>query len=176
MLKARFSAALPFTQFVQEAEANREMWQIMERRARVPQELLDRVRELPDRWYLLVLLEDWSGDAVNTIPPIAALAEAAPNLELRVLGRDSNPDLMDAHLTHGSRSIPIVIVLDEDFEETGWWGPRPAALQAWFRSEGAVLSKEERYKEVRRWYARDRCESTLGEIIKLLEDAACVAC
>ena len=38
------------------------------------------------------------------------------------------------------------------------------------------MPKEERYKEVRRWYARDRGESTLREIVGLLEDAACVAC
>ncbi len=94
----------------------------------------------------------------------------------KALGRDTNADLMDAHLTHGSRSIPVVIVLDEEFEEIGWWDPRPTELQAWVRSEGAPMPKEERYKEVRRWYARDRGESTLREIIELLEDAACVAC
>jgi hypothetical protein len=176
MLRDRYCTAIPFTRFVQDAEANREMWQVMERRARVPEELLDRVRELPGKLYLLVLVEDWCGDAVNTVPPIAALAQAAPNLELRVLGRDTNADLMDAHLTHGSRSIPVVIVLDEEFEEIGWWDPRPTELQAWVRSEGAPMPKEERYKEVRRWYARDRGESTLREIIELLEDAACVAC
>ncbi len=176
MLRDRFYAAVPFAEFVRGTQANHELWQVMERRARVPHELLDRARELPDRWHLLVLVEDWCGDAVNSVPPIAALAEAAPNLELRVLGRDSKPDLMDTHLTHGSRSIPVVILLDEAFEEVGWWGPRPAELQAWVRSEGAQMTKEERYKEVRRWYARDRGESTLREIVELLEDAACVAC
>lgn len=107
MLRNRFSMAIPFAQFVRDAEANREMWQVMERRAHVPEELLDRIRELPGKLYLLVLVEDWCGDAVNTVPRIAALAQAAPNLELRVLGRDTNADLMDAHLTHGSRSIPV---------------------------------------------------------------------
>jgi hypothetical protein len=174
-MRDRFSTAISFTQFVQNAEAHREMWQVMERRGRVPEEWLGRVRQLPGRWNLLVLLEDWCGDAVNTVPIIAALAQGAPNLELRVLGRDANPDLMEAHLTHGSRSIPVVIVFDEEFEEIGWWGPRPAELQAWVRSEGAPMPKEERYREVRRWYARDRGESTLREIVELLEDAACVA-
>ncbi len=176
MSRERFSTAIPFTHFVRSAEANRDMWQVMERRARVPEEWLGRVRQLPGRWNLLVLLEDWCGDAVNTVPIIAALAHAAPNLELRVLGRDANPELTEAHLTHGSRSVPVVIVFDEEFEEIGWWGPRPAELQAWVRSEGAPMPKEERYREVRRWYARDRGESTLREIVELLEDAACVAC
>jgi hypothetical protein len=53
-----------------------------------------------------VLSEDWCGDAVNSVPYLARLAELAPNLDLRVLARDENPDLMDAHLTRGSRSIP----------------------------------------------------------------------
>lgn len=176
MLRERFSSAMSFAQFVKNVEANGELWPMMERRARVPAAILDQVRELPSRWHLLVLVEDWCGDAVNSVPPIAALADAAPNLELRVLGRNGNSDLMDAHLTQGSRSIPVVIVLDEDFEEVGWWGPRPAELQAWVRSEGVLMPKEERYKEVRRWYARDRGETTLREIVQLLQDAACVTC
>jgi len=52
-----------------------------------------------------VLVEDWCGDAVNTLPVIGRLAEHASNIELRVVGRDANLDLMDAHLTNGSRSI-----------------------------------------------------------------------
>lgn len=175
-MREQFYVAVPFAEFVRGTQANHEMWQAMGRRARVPQEVLDRVGELPGRWHLLVLLEDWCGDALNTVAPIAALAEAAPNLDLRVLSRDNNPNLMDSHLTQGSRSIPVVIVLDEAFEEVGWWGPRPAELQAWARAEGAQMPKEERYKEMRRWYTRDRGESTLREIAELLEDAVCVAC
>ena len=55
---------------------------------------------------LLVIAEDWCGDASNTVPVVAKLADAVPGLELRVILRDANPEVMDRYLTNGSRSIP----------------------------------------------------------------------
>jgi hypothetical protein len=80
---------------------------------------------------------------------------------------------MDAHLTGTARSIPVVIAYDDAFVERGWWGPRPAALQAWvFSPDGQALDKPERYRHVRGWYARDRGRTTVDEILTLLERAA----
>ncbi len=56
-----------------------------------------------------------------------------------------------------------MIVLDEMNRELGHWGPRPTELQAWVLAN-RDLPQEERYPEVRRWYARDRGVSTLCEI------------
>ena len=109
---------------------------------------------------------------MNAVPYLARRAELAPNLDLRVLPRDQNLDLMDAHLTGGARSIPVVLVYDDAFAEHGWWGPRPSELQAWVMGPGQALEKEARYKEVRTWYARDRGRSTLGEFVALLEHIA----
>lgn len=170
-LKDRYLSALPFAEFLHTVRANRELWHAVHRRASVPEAFLERLHRLPGRWHLLVLLEDWCGDAVNTIPYLAALAQAAPNLDLRVLGRATNPDLMDAHLTRGTRSIPVVMLLDEQYEEVAWWGPRPAELQDWFLRDGRALPKEERYREIRRWYARDRGVVTLEEIVRMIENA-----
>jgi hypothetical protein len=114
---------------------------------------------------LLVIAEDWCGDASNTVPVIAKLAETVPSLELRVIARDQNLELMDQYLTNGSRSIPIVIVLNDEFEEVGHWGPRPSQLQAWVMANRATTPKAELYPQVRKWYARDRGETTLREVL-----------
>ena len=66
----------------------------------------------------------------------------------------------------------MVIALDEDFCDVGWWGPRPLPLQAWVTTDWQELARDERYKEMRRWYARDRGRSTLDEVVALIEDAA----
>ena len=60
-----------------------------------------------------------------------------PGLELRIVLRDEHPEVMDRYLTNGSRSIPIVIALDEEFRELGHWGPRPRELQAWVMEQPA---------------------------------------
>jgi thioredoxin family protein len=171
-MRHRYEAAPTFDAFVGAAQQNRELWTTMYRLARVPESLVARVRALPGRLHLLALNEDWCGDSVNTLPAIAKLASLVPEkIELRVIGRDANPDLMDAHLTGTSRSIPVVLVLDDDYVERGWWGPRPKELQAWAVGPGKALDKADRYREIRRWYARDRALTTLAELVGLMERA-----
>jgi hypothetical protein len=171
-LRDRFLAAPDFESMLASARKNVELWSAVWRRAQVGDEFLRRVAAVGGAWHLLALSEDWCGDAVNTLPVVARLAELSPNLDLRVLGRDANPDLMDAHLTGRSRSIPVVILLDEAFRERGWWGPRPTVLQRWVSGQGQLLEKSARYREARTWYARDRGRTTLEEVASLLERAA----
>lgn len=109
---------------------------------------------------------------MNTVPVVARLVERCASLDLRLLARDANPDIMDAHLTGSSRSIPVVIVLDETYRECAWWGPRPRELQQWVLGAGMALGTTERYREIRRWYARDGGVSTLEEIVSMLERCA----
>jgi hypothetical protein len=65
------------------------------------------------------------------------------------------------------------MVLDELYQELGWWGSRPAPLRDWVNSEEAQrLSKADRNLEMRRWYARDDGRTALQEITELLERTA----
>jgi hypothetical protein len=170
--RERFEAAATFPEYLDLVEKNRELWHAVHDRVRIPEEVLDEARRMPGGWHLLALSEDWCGDAVNTLPVIARLAEEA-GWDMRVMGRDENPDLMDAHLTNGrSRSIPVVIVYDQAFNEIGWWGPRPGEIQSWVMSEGLSMPSPERYKVVRRWYARDRGKSTMSELLDIFAKAA----
>jgi hypothetical protein len=171
-LRARYVAAQEFEEMLASAQKNVELWTALWRHARVDDDYVRRASSLSGSWHLLVLSEDWCGDAVNTVPVVARLAERCPNVDLRVLARDANPDIMDAHLTERSRSIPVIIVLDEAYEERGWWGPRPTALQRWVSGQGQLLEKTTRYREARTWYARDRGRTTLEEVVSMLERAA----
>jgi hypothetical protein len=104
---------------------------------------------------------------------IAGLAAAAPTLEMRVIKRDEHPELMDAYLTGTARSIPLAILLDEQFKPRGRWGPRPAELQDFVLREKSAGTREpsEIYRDVRSWYARDRGETTLREVLEVIEAA-----
>lgn len=167
----RWAAAPDFPTYLGTVIKNAELWSALHRTARIPEGFAERAREIPGQWKLLVLAEDWCGDAVHVVPLLARFSEEVPSIELKVLGRDANPDLMDAHLTGTARAIPVVIVYDEGLEEVGWWGPRPRALQAWFDAEGRAMEKGERYKQIRQWMARDRGRSTLDEILSIMEGA-----
>ena len=52
------------------------------------------------------------------MPVVAKLAEAHPELELRVFLRDESPDVMDRYLKRGvHRSIPVIVFFDEAMRE-----------------------------------------------------------
>jgi hypothetical protein len=168
----RFRSAPGFEAYLGTVVKNRDLWHEVWARARLSPEAVEAARSRGAGWRLAALSEDWCGDAVNTLPVIARLADEV-GWELRVFGRDANPDLMDAHLTNGrSRSIPVVIVYDESWREVGWWGPRPEDIQAWVLGEGLALPSPERYKVIRTWYAKDRGATTLRELLAIVPGAA----
>ena len=169
--RTRYYDGETFADFLARPTVNHELWVALAHRVLIPVEYSARVDALGGHWHLLVLSEDWCGDAVNIVPIIAKLADSVRNMDMRILARDQNLDIMDAHLTNGkSRSIPIVILLNDKFQECGWWGPRPFALQKWVVETGMQLPKDARYKEIRTFYARDRGQTTVREIVEMLEE------
>ncbi|MFS0674389.1 thioredoxin family protein [Ornithinibacillus sp. 179-J 7C1 HS] len=78
---------------------------------------------------VIVITEDWCGDAMMNNPILLHLAEKT-NMEVRMILRDQNLELMDQYLTNGkSRSIPIFIFIDETGKEVAKWGPRAEYIQ-----------------------------------------------
>lgn len=169
--------AMSYDQFVKESQAHCELWKGVYRIARVPAWAVEQASALGERFRLVVLAEDWCGDATNTVPVLARWADVTPNIELRVLRRDEHDEVMQRYLTNGTaRSIPVVIVLNEAMEELGWWGPRPRALQDWAMAERAKgRAKAEMYPEIRRWYAKDKGETTIREVLAVMGGARQVA-
>jgi len=169
-----WDAGMTYPQFVEAASSvHRGLWESIYRLAKVPEWSLPAHGTMPR--HLLALAEDWCGDAVNTVPFVARWVESVAGFDLRILRRDEHPAVMGQYLTNGARSIPIVITLDADFLELGHWGPRPRELQAWVMTNRETMPKDERYKQVRRWYASDRGHSTIREIMQAAELATPVS-
>src|SRR5215213_453413 len=130
-----WDAAFPWSDYLaREVREHPELWNGVWQRARVPEWAREEAAPLGAGWKLLVISEDWCGDASNTVPVVAKLGEEL-GWEVRVVKRDENPELMDAYLTSGSRSIPMTLVLRDDFTVAGQWGPRPAELQSFVLTE-----------------------------------------
>jgi hypothetical protein len=142
MTPDRFAAAPDFPTFLSTVAANTELWPAVYRTARLPEGMVERARAIPGEWKLIALAEDWCGDAVNVVPILSKLVEQLPNFELKVMGRDANPDLMDSHLTGTSRSIPVVIVLDDQFEERRLVGAAPRAAAGVVHGRGAPAGED----------------------------------
>jgi hypothetical protein len=135
--------------------------------AKISSELSNNLEHsLPQTW--IVLAEAWCGDAAQSLPWINKMAVAG-NIELLILLRDENLDLMDAYLTNGGRSIPKLISFSETNEELFNWGPRPQEVKLIvdkLKSEG--LEHDDIIMNVHAWYAKDKGKSISEEFTKLL--------
>lgn len=114
---------------------------------------------------VIVLTEDWCGDALLNNPILMKIAEEL-SLGVRFVLRDSNLELMDKYLTNGTaRSIPIFIFIDEAGNEKAVWGPRASEAQELvdtLRSELPPKDAEdfeekqkELYKKIKQTYLED---------------------
>lgn len=133
-------------------------------------EALRTISKINSRLIWLIITEDWCGDSAQSLPVIAALASPNKNIELKILLRDSNLEIMDMYLTNGKRSIPKLIVFDRELNEVFRWGPRPTSAQSFvdeLHKNG--LEKQEVIKQLHLWYAKDGGYSTEKEIIELID-------
>ncbi len=139
--------------------------------AKILPELEAEIASVETPWLWLVLTEGWCGDAAQNIPVLVKLAELNPNIELRLLLRDENLNLMDGHLTNGGRAIPKLIAVKADtLTELGTWGPRPAEAQQLvldFKAKGIPYA--EFSEKIHKWYAQDKAQSIQKEFLALIQ-------
>lgn len=125
----------------------------------------------PQNWILIS--EPWCGDAAQSLPIIAAIAELNAAIDLKIVLRDEHLELMDMFLTHGGRSIPKLIITDSETNNVvGGWGPRPESLQKLFLSmRNGKTSFDELKRFVQNWYNKDKGESILLEVVSIASKA-----
>jgi len=131
-----------------------------------------KLEDLKGDLLFVTMTESWCGDAAAALPVMAKVAGASPALELKILLRDENPQLMDAFLTAGSRSIPKLILLDrENNEILGDWGPRPKTASQMMeanKNQNNGTITEAFKQELQLWYNKDKGQSILEELMDLL--------
>ncbi len=139
---------------------------------KVSHETLQNIQQFDKKTTWLVLTESWCGDAAHVIPVINKVSELNDNIDLRLVLRDKNPDLMDAFLTNGGKAIPKLIAIDN---ETGnvmnTFGPRPSVatkMVADYKAEHGVLTPEFK-QDLQVWYNKDKGQSTIEDLVELLK-------
>ncbi|WP_177763284.1 thioredoxin family protein [Flavobacterium sp. I3-2] len=122
----------------------------------------------------LVLTEGWCGDAAQALPVLNKMAELSDAIELKIVLRDENEDLMNQFLTNGGKSIPKVIMMHpETLEVIADWGPRPAGavqLMVDLKEKFGSITDEVK-EELQKWYNNDKTISTQNEIVQILKNS-----
>lgn len=137
-------------------------YKVNENLAKVVEEI-----DKPQLW--MILTELWCGDSAQNIPYIAQIAKQNPLIDLRILLRDENPDIMDRYLTNGTRGIPKIVAFDVDGNEIFQWGPRPKEAQELvLKAKQEGKPKKEFIELLHKWYAFNKGKNIEEEFLDLI--------
>ena len=142
----------------------------LEKTFTLSRELINEINKIkaPQSW--MIITETWCGDSAQSIPILAKAASLNDKINLRIVLRDENLNIMDSYLTNGSRSIPKLVAFDENDNELFQWGPRPQQAQnLMLKMKNDGVPKDEMNKQLHLWYAKDRGKEIEKELIELLK-------
>lgn len=163
--KQRFLQGMTFQQYLDQMTTNKDKFMDGLAAVRVTPEQRAVFASRHDKLNVLVLTEDWCGDALTNFPVLARLVEGAPNVEMRVFLRDQNADLMDQYLNRGLfRSIPVFVFFDGDMKEVARFIERPPKITEYMEQKQLDLRRQMRAEHAAEWQrsAAEEIRSLLG--------------
>lgn len=127
-----------------------------------------------NRTYKWLLIGDaWCGDCAQIIPVINKIAEHSNGkIQLRIISRDTLPQLIESFLTNGAKAIPKLLLFNNESKEViGSWGPRPKPAQEimlnW-KVNSDKISWEDFEKNLHLWYTKDKGLTIIDELMELI--------
>jgi hypothetical protein len=165
---AIFDQGKPYEDFVAAAESRPEVWKANTKRARPPAVLVDRLKAAGTGLRFVVVATAPCSDSVHIVPYVAALAREA-GVPLRVVDPSIGKPIQDAFKTPDGRGATPTVALLRGDKVVAAWVERPVALQTWMLGPAAALSSADRMDRKFGWYEWDRGESTMAELVDLVE-------
>lgn len=155
------------------SELNETRMNRLDKTMKITDENIRQLENLKREYIWLVISEGWCGDAAQLLPIINAMAIDSDKIELRIVLRDENDELMKLFLTNKKKSIPVVIIVDKETGGVlGKWGARPKGasdLIAEYKKEFGVVDDTIK-TNLQLWYLHDKGVSAQNELINLMLD------
>ncbi|MDZ7631614.1 MAG: thioredoxin family protein [Gemmatimonadaceae bacterium] len=172
VLRTLYERGQTFAAFVEQATARREGWVRLQREATIAPTLLERARAVGGTWQLLVIAIDRCGDSMNSVPYAARLADSVPGLSLRIVLPAAGRAVQESHRSlDGRTATPTLVLLDGLGNDVGCLVELPAPLRQWNHKHRGVVSDDSLHAYRDAFYAKDRGESLVTELVELLEAA-----
>ncbi|NLP57674.1 thioredoxin family protein [Lutibacter sp. B1] len=143
----------------------------LDKTLKISEETQNSLNEMTNKITFLVIAEGWCGDAAQVVPILNKIAEASDKIDLKIVLRDENEDLMNQFLTNGSKSIPKTILVDSENNVITSWGPRPSIATKMvqdYKDKNGSLDAEFK-KDLQIWYNKDKGLSTQKDILDILK-------
>lgn len=142
-----------------------------EKTLKIPAKVAEVFHQFAKRVTWLVITEGWCGDGAHALPVIKKLADLNEGITLKIVIRDEHPELMNAFLTDGARSIPKLIMIDDETSlPIATWGPRPSEAMMMVITEKRLKGKlsPEFRAELQKWYNKDKGQNIARDLAGLV--------
>jgi hypothetical protein len=139
----------------------------------VTQDIIVKLKSLKREYIWLVISEGWCGDAAQILPILNKMAAQSDKINLKIVFRDSNDDLMNQYLTNGGRAIPKLLVIDKEMGDVcSHWGPRPKAAADLIKNykEQFGFIDENAKSQLQLWYLHDKGLAVQNEVVALINN------
>lgn len=138
---------------------------------KVSEEAQQKISQFNQKVTWLIITESWCGDAAHVMPALNKIAELNPNIDIKIVLRDENLELMDQFLTNGGRAIAKVIMIDNETEDVfNTYGPRPSEATNYvneYKAEHGMLTPE--FKEdLQLWYNKNKGQNVIDDVVEML--------
>lgn len=143
----------------------------LDKTLKISEETQISINNLKNDYSFLVIAEGWCGDAAQIVPVLNKIAEASPKIDLKIVLRDENEELMNQFLTNGSKAIPKIIIIDNQDMVINSWGPRPSIATKMvqdYKEQNGSLDTDFK-KNLQIWYNKDKGNNTQEDLVKLLK-------
>lgn len=138
---------------------------------KISEDISERVSNFSGAVTWLVITESWCGDAAHVIPVLNKIADLSPSIDLKLVFRDENLELMDQFLTNGGRSIAKLIMINTATGDVlNTFGPRPTEatkLVNNYKEAHGTITPEFK-QDLQAWYNTNKGQNVMTDILKML--------
>ena len=143
----------------------------LDKKIKLSEATIERLNKVKNAQTWLLITEGWCGDAAHILPVMNKMSEENENINLKVVLRDENPELMNQFLTNGSMSIPKLVVLNNNDEVVSSWGPRPSIATKMvvdYKEKHGSLDADFK-KDLQLWYNKNKGVNIQEDLLAFLE-------
>lgn len=171
LIEGKSSGAIQSEDLTHYSSLNETRMHRLDKTIKISDEVVFKLKSLKNEYIWLIISEGWCGDAAQLLPIFNKMDEVSDKIEMKIVFRDENEELMNLFLTNGAKAIPKLIILDKNtLNVEGNWGPRPkGAIDLIQNYKDNFRAIDETAKaELQLWYLHDKGLSTQNEVAELL--------
>lgn len=170
--EGKTSGATQTDDYINYTKLNESRMHRLDKTLQVVDEVKVFLENLDKEYIWLVLAETWCGDAAQVVPVINKMAEVSSKIDLKILFRDENEDVMNMFLTNGTKSIPKLIIIEKKSGEViADFGPRPQGAKQLildYKATHGVVDETAKIN-LQKWYLADKGFATQEEIVEIMK-------